>query len=37
LIWSPLVQTGAALDVYLANERAEFVAVLGNLGLLKRQ
>jgi putative tricarboxylic transport membrane protein len=37
LSWSPLVQTGAALDVYLANERAEFVAVLGNLGLLKRQ
>ena len=37
LSWSPLVQTGPALHVYLANERAEFVAVLGNLGLLRRQ
>jgi putative tricarboxylic transport membrane protein len=37
LSWSPLVQTGAALNSYLANERAEFVAVLGDLGLLKNR
>jgi putative tricarboxylic transport membrane protein len=37
LSWSPLVQTGAALNLYLANERAEFVAVLGDLGLLKNR
>ena len=36
LSWSPLVQTGAALRAYLAAERAEFVAVLGDLKLLKR-
>jgi hypothetical protein len=30
-----LVQTGAALRAYLDNERAEFVTVLGELGLLK--
>jgi putative tricarboxylic transport membrane protein len=36
LSWSPLVQTGPALHTYLAAERAEFVAVLGNLKLLKR-
>ena len=30
-----MVQTGAALRAYLAAERAEFVAVLGELGLLK--
>jgi len=35
LSWSPLVLTGAPLRAYLANERAEFVAVLGELGLLK--
>jgi putative tricarboxylic transport membrane protein len=35
LSWSPLFQAGAALDTYLASERAEFVAVLGDLGLLK--
>ena len=35
LSWSPLVLTGAALRAYLARERAEFVAVLGELGLLK--
>jgi tripartite-type tricarboxylate transporter receptor subunit TctC len=35
LSWSPLVQTGAALRSYLEAERAEFVAVLGELGLLK--
>jgi putative tricarboxylic transport membrane protein len=37
LSWSPLYQDGAALDAYLANERAEFVSVLGELGLLKRR
>jgi putative tricarboxylic transport membrane protein len=36
LSWSPLVQTGAALHSYLDRERTEFVAVLGELGLLKR-
>ncbi len=35
LSWSPLIQTGAILREYLARERAEFVAVLGELGLLK--
>jgi putative tricarboxylic transport membrane protein len=35
LSWSPLVQTGDVLHSYLAQERAEFVAVLGELGLLK--
>ncbi|MEI9803291.1 MAG: hypothetical protein WDN48_01060 [Pseudolabrys sp.] len=35
LSWSPLVQTGPDLQAYLAQERAEFVAVLGDLGLLK--
>jgi putative tricarboxylic transport membrane protein len=35
LSWSPLFQTGAALKAYLEKERAEFVAVLGELGLLK--
>jgi putative tricarboxylic transport membrane protein len=35
LSWSPLYQDGAALQAYLAKERAEFVAVLGELGLLK--
>jgi putative tricarboxylic transport membrane protein len=35
LSWSPLFQAGPALDGYLAKERAEFVAVLGDLGLLQ--
>ena len=35
LNWSPMVQTGAALRAYLANERNEFITVLGELGLLK--
>jgi putative tricarboxylic transport membrane protein len=36
LSWSPQVATGAPLRDHLARERAEFVAVLGELGLLKR-
>ena len=35
LSWSPMVQTGSALRSYLDQERAEFVTVLGQLGLLK--
>lgn len=35
LSWSPLYQEGEALTGYLARERAEFVATLGELGLLK--
>jgi len=35
LSWSPMVQTGTALRSYLDQERAEFVTVLGQLGLLK--
>jgi len=35
LSWSPLFQVGTALSTYLEKERAEFVAVLGDLGLLK--
>jgi putative tricarboxylic transport membrane protein len=35
LSWSPMVQTGSALRSYLDRERAEFVAVLGELGLLR--
>lgn len=35
LSWSPLFQSGAVLRAYLAQERAEFVVVLGELGLLK--
>jgi len=35
LSWSPLFQTGAGLQAYFENERAEFVAILGDLGLLK--
>jgi len=35
LSWSPLFQVGTALSTYLEKERAEFVAVLGYLGLLK--
>jgi putative tricarboxylic transport membrane protein len=37
LSWSPQFQAGPALDSYLANERADFVAVLGDLGLLKNK
>lgn len=37
LNWSPMLRTGADLHGYLAQERAEFVAVLGELGLLKRR
>lgn len=37
LSWSPQFQAGAALDSTLATERAEFVAVLGELGLLKNK
>jgi putative tricarboxylic transport membrane protein len=33
--WSPMLETGAALSEFLAQERAEFVSVLGDLGLLK--
>ncbi len=36
LNWAPQVATGAPLRAYLDQERAEFVAVLGELGLLKR-
>lgn len=35
LSWSPLYQDGATLNRYLAKERADFVATLGELGLLK--
>jgi putative tricarboxylic transport membrane protein len=35
LSWSPMFRVGPALQAYLAKERAEFVAVLGELGLLK--
>jgi putative tricarboxylic transport membrane protein len=35
LSWSPLYRDGAALRDYLESERAEFVAMLGALGLLK--
>jgi putative tricarboxylic transport membrane protein len=35
LSWSPLLQTGDILRAYLAQERAEFVATLSELGLLK--
>lgn len=35
LSWSPMFQVGAVLQAYLEKERAEFVAVLGELGLLK--
>ena len=35
LSWSPLVQTGDVLRAYLAQERAEFVATLSELGLQK--
>lgn len=35
LSWSPMLRTGAAIADHLAAERAEFIAVLGELGLLK--
>lgn len=35
LSWSPLYRDGPALTSYLDRERAEFVATLGGLGLLK--
>jgi tripartite-type tricarboxylate transporter receptor subunit TctC len=35
LSWSALYRDGPALLAYLAAERAEFVTVLGDLGLLK--
>lgn len=35
LNWSPLLATGPALHAYLDTERAEFVTVLDELGLLK--
>jgi len=37
LSWSPMYQDGAVLRAYLNNEPAEFVTVLGELGLLKEQ
>lgn len=36
LSWSPMYRDGAGLRVYLERERQEFIAVLGELGLLKR-
>jgi hypothetical protein len=36
LSWSPMFQVGQDLREYLANERAEFVVILGELGLLRR-
>jgi putative tricarboxylic transport membrane protein len=36
LAWSPMLLTGADLRAYLARERADFVATLRDLGLLKR-
>ena len=36
LNWSPVPRDGVALRAYLDSERAEFVTVLGELGLLKR-
>jgi putative tricarboxylic transport membrane protein len=35
LSWSPMFQAGTKLQAYLEIERAEFVVVLGELGLLK--
>jgi tripartite-type tricarboxylate transporter receptor subunit TctC len=37
LSWSPMYREGAELHGYLEGERSEFAAVLGGLGLLKRQ
>ena len=36
LNWSPMLRDGEALRAYLERERADFVAMLGELGLLKR-
>jgi putative tricarboxylic transport membrane protein len=33
--WSPMLQTGPKLSIFLAKERADFVSVLNQLGLLK--
>jgi hypothetical protein len=35
LHWSPMFKDGAGLHEYLDRERAEFVAMLGELGLLR--
>jgi tripartite-type tricarboxylate transporter receptor subunit TctC len=35
LNWSPMLRTGADLHTYFNRERADFVTVLGELGLLK--
>jgi tripartite-type tricarboxylate transporter receptor subunit TctC len=35
LSWSAMYRDGVELQSYLATERAEFVTVLGDLGLLK--
>jgi putative tricarboxylic transport membrane protein len=35
LSWSPMFKVGVELHAYLHSERAEFIAVLGKLGLLK--
>jgi len=37
LSWSPIYQDGPALKAYLDRERAEFIAILRELGLLKVQ
>jgi len=37
LNWSPQLAAGAALDSYLTNERAEFVTVFRELGLLRNK
>ncbi len=37
LSWSPMYRDGVELRGYLENERGEFVAVLGGLGLLRRR
>ena len=36
LSWSPMFQDGVVLHEYLDKERAEFVVMLGELGLLRR-
>jgi putative tricarboxylic transport membrane protein len=35
--WTPMLQTGGTLADFLARERADFVSVLGDLGLLKNR
>jgi putative tricarboxylic transport membrane protein len=37
LSWSPMYREGVELHGYLESERSEFAAVLGGLGLLRRQ